>query len=70
MLSNFISRILLTFQNKMVKQIARFKELASLLENEGMYRKELSEKKMLLSNLKTKNESITSEANVSVSFIK
>lgn len=74
MILNFILKILQSLQNKLIKQISKFKDLFNVLESETNYKKELSEKKMLLNTLKSKNEAITSEANVfliiNIKFIK
>lgn len=50
--------------NKLTKQTSKFKELYNVLEAESNYKKEFSEKKMLLNSVKLKNESATAEANV------
>ena len=47
-----------------MKHTSRFKELSSVLESEANYKRDFTEKKMLLNSLKLKNEAATAEDNV------
>lgn len=64
-MNTFILKILLSLQSKLIKQTTKFKELYHTLEGESNYKREFSEKKMLLNSVKLKNEAATAEANVS-----
>lgn len=68
LITNFILKILQALQNKLIKQTSKFKELYTVLETESNYKREFTEKKMLLNSVKLKNEAATAEANV-ISFI-
>ena len=64
LITNFTLKILQALQNKLMKHTSKFKELCSVLETEANYKRDCTEKKMLLNSLKLKNEAATAEANV------
>lgn len=68
LISDFILKCYYSIGNKILKKQNKFKEINSLLETEANFKQELTEKKMVLYNLKSKNDNLKVEAKVKICF--